>query len=249
MIKYSIMLNTKRLFSFTLTAFFIVSASAAPLMAQDSSGTAAKQASLNLMVFKGIYGSDGFELRLKTLKDIEQAIAQGNTSDEIYTALEYMSMEGIKNRAMERGQLINNYPDVRLKVAAQLGKLGTEKATNLLIQICSSENDLYVLREAIKALGDIGFNENDNTVKNIVWRVRGFNQRPADSITESVSFYAIDAFEKIERKNDGYKNQGVFDDVMEYMDRVSKNVNFSKRLQDRAKLVREEMLRRDAQRR
>ncbi|MDR2921775.1 MAG: HEAT repeat domain-containing protein [Treponema sp.] len=244
------MLNIKRLFSFTLTVFFIVSAAAA----QDSGG-AARQESLNLMVFKGVYGSDGLEIRNKTLKDIGEAVARGNTGDEIYSALEYLSMEGLKNKAMDKGQLLNNYPDIRLQAAVQLGRLGTAKASGILIQICGAENDIYVLRETIKALGDIGMNENDNTVKVIIWKVRGFNQRPADNNIESILFSAIDAFDKIDKKNDGIKNEGVFKDVLEFLERVSQNDNFSRRrpqgqisVQDRAKTVREDMLRRDAQR-
>jgi hypothetical protein len=236
------MLNTKRLISFTLMVFFIVSAAAA----QDSDGTASRQDSLNLMVFKGIYGSDGLELRKKTLESIAEAIAQGNTSDEIYAALEYMSMEGLKNKAMEKGQLLNNYPDIRMQTAAQLGRLGTPKAAGLLIQICNAESDHYVLRETIRALGDIGLNENDNTVKVIIWKVRTYNPRSPDSIIDRVILSAVDALDKIEKKNNGIGPKE-FGSVREFLDRVSKG-HFSRPVQDHAKLVLEEMLRRNAQR-
>jgi hypothetical protein len=238
------MANTKRLFSFMLTVFFIVSAVAA----QDSGGAAPQQGSLNLMVFKGIYGPDGLTIRKRTLESISEAVSQGNTSDEIYAALEYLSMEGLKNKTMEKGQVLNNFPDIRQMVAAQLGRMGTAKATELLIQLCNAEkNDLYVLQETIKALGDIGINENDNTIKNIVWNVRNFNPSRPDSIIDRVMLSAVDAMDKIERKNNGIKNQKDFKDVQDFLKRVSDG-HFSTPVRDRAKHVLEEMLKRNTQR-
>jgi len=248
MIIYRIMLNTKRFFSFMLTVFFIVSVVAAPLAAQDSGGATTQQDSLNLMVFKGIYGPDGLTIRKKTLESIREAASQGNTSDEIYTALEFMSMEGLKNKTMEKGQVLNNYPDIRQMVAAQLGRMGTAKATELLIQLCNAEkNDLYVLQETIKALGDIGINENDNTIKNIIWNVRNFNPSRPDIIIDRVMLSAVDALDKIEIKNNGIKNQKDFKDVQDFLKRVSDG-HFSTPVRDRAKHVLEEMLRRNTQR-
>jgi hypothetical protein len=246
------MINTKRLFSVMLTTLFIVSA----IAAQDSGGTASQQGSLNLMVFKGIYGSDGLRLRNQTLETIAQAFSQGNTSDEIYAALEYMSMEGLKNKALNnRSQVLNNYAEIRLKVAAQLGTMGTAKAATILIQLCDAETDLYALRGTIKALGDIGINENDNATKAIVWKVRGFNQLKPDNNIEAVIIAAVDALDKINNKNDGFKNQWVFDDTIEFLDNVSRNEKLSKRrpagqvsVQEHAKQVKEEMMRKDAQR-
>jgi len=251
MIPYRIMVKTERFFGLILAAFCILSSVAA----QEQSGPPPRQGGLNLTAFKGIYGSDGLELRKRTLDSIGESVSQGNTGDEIYEALEYLSMEGLKNRALQKGQLLNNYPDIRLLSAAQLGRLGTEKAANILVQICNSETDLYVLRETIKALGDIGINDNDNTVKTIAWKVRGYNRRVPDNIVESVILSSIDAFDKIDKKNDGIKNQAVFKDIIEFLELVSKNDNFSRwrgqgqiSIQDRAKNVKEELLRREAER-
>jgi hypothetical protein len=252
MVKYLMMINIKRFIGLALTAFFIVSAS----VAQDSGGrTSGQDARPDLMSFRGVYGSDGLEMRRKTLRDIAEAVANGDTGDEIYAALDYMSKEGIKNRAMIKGQILNDYPDIRRQVAILLGRMGTERAAGLLIQMCDpGDKDLYVLLETIKALGEIGFNENDNTIKRIYWTVRGFNERSLDNVViENMISSAIDAFDKIEKKNNGIKNQGVFSDVIEFMDRVSKNERFIRRqgqvsVQEHAKLVRDDMLRRDAQR-
>jgi hypothetical protein len=242
------MLNIKRFISITLTAFFIVSAS----VAQDSNGRASdagtqRQARLDLTGFKTVYGSDGLEMRKKTLKDIGDAIAQGNSGDDIYAALEYMSMEGLKNTARERGNVVNNYPAVRMQVAAQLGKMGTAKASEILIQICNNETDHYVLMETFKSMGDIGINDNDNTVKIILWKVRTYNPRSPDSLIDRVVSSAVYALDKIDQKNNGFTPE-YFNSAREFLDRVSKG-HFSKQVQEYAKQVLEDILRRDSLRR
>ena len=247
MIKYSIMLNTKRLFSFMLTAFFIMSAAAA--QAQDSGGTAPRQASLNLMVFKGIYGSDGLTIRKKTLESIKDAVEQGNTSDEVYAALEYLSMEGLKNRTMERGRILNDYPEIRASVADRLGKIGGAKAAAILLQLCNAErkDEYLVLQKTINALGDIGINENDTTIRTIIWNVRNYSPNRPDSSIDRVIYSAIEAVDKIEKKNDGIKNQKDFKDVQDFLKRISDG-NYSTPVRDRAKHVLEDILRRNAER-
>ena len=243
------MLNTRRLFSFTLTVLFIASSVSAQVSAADSGVTAPKQASLNLMVFKGVYGADGFILRKKTLESINEAVELGNTTDEIYEALEYMSVEGNRNRAMERGLLLNNYPDIRQMVASQLGRIGTPKAVKLLLQMCNAEKlDLYVLRDIIKALGDIGINENDATIRTIIWNLRNISSPGrTDIFIDRVIFTAVDAVDKIDKKNDGIKNQKDFNDVQEFLKRVYEG-NFSTPVRNRAKKALDDILLREAER-
>jgi len=247
------MSNTKRFLGFLLAALFTASASPA----QDQSGNASGQGGLNLTVFKDVSDySDGLEIRKKTLESIRDAVSQGNTSDEIYEALEFMSKEGLNNNANNRNTVRNDYPDIRREVAVQLGKMGTERAANILVKMCDrKEKDFYVLLEVIRALGDIGLNENDIVVNRIYETVRGLNELPPNNIvTENVIFSAIDAFDKIDKKNGGFKNKAVFNTVLDFLERVSKNESFPGRpegrisVRVRAKNVKEELLRRNAER-
>ena len=240
------MLNIKRFFGITLMAFFIASAS----MAQDSGGAAPRQNRPDFNRFKSVYGSDGLKIRETVLKEIGEAVAQGDVSDEIYTTLEYMSMEGLKNRTMERGIVQNNYPEIREMVSDQLGKIGTSKATDILILLCNAEQkeQYYVLQKTIKALGDIGINENDKTVKTILGKVRVYNPRSPDPTMERVIVSAIIALDKIDQKNNGIKNQEEFKELQTFLDRVNKG-HFSRNVQEYAKKVLEDILRREAERR
>jgi hypothetical protein len=247
------MSNIKRFFSLTLMAFFIVSA-AAPLAAQDSGGGTQRQnrLDLNLNNIKDTTDSEGMDRRNKMLKDIDEALARGETSDEIYAALDYMSKEGLANKIMRQGKVINDFPPVRQQVAVELGKMGTAKATELLIQLCRNETVPYVLWEAIRALGDIGVNENGNAVAVILFKLQGINERTPDSNNERIIRSAIDAFDKIDRKNNGFGNQTK--QVQDFLDNVSRNKKFVRpanqiSVDERARQVLEEILRRESQRR
>ena len=57
-----------------------------------------------------------------------------------------------------------------------------------------------VLQEAVKSLGDIGINKNDETVSMITWVVSRFDVLNPDNI---LAIATIDAFEKIAKKNNG----------------------------------------------
>jgi HEAT repeat protein len=243
------MFNIKRLFSLALTALFIMSAAAA----QDAGGGTQRQnrIDLNLNSLKDTTGSEGMDKRNKMLKDIGEAVAGGDISDDIYAALDYMSKEGLANRIMRQGQLLNNFPTVRQQVAVELGKIGTARAADILIQLCRNETVPYVQWEVIRALGDIGINENDTTVTIILFKIRGINEREPDADNERIIRSAIDAFDKIDIKNNGLANQSK--QVQEFLDNAFKNKKFPRRqnqvpVDERAKQVLEEMLRRETQR-
>jgi hypothetical protein len=252
------MSNIKRFIGLTLTAFFIMSAVAAPLAAQDSGGRASgggtqRQNSLDVNSLRDVTGPDGLDYRNKMLKDIAEAVSAGDVSDEVYAVLDYMSREGLANKTIRQGQLLNDYPTIRRQVAEQLGKIGTAKAAGILIQLCRNENSaLDVQRETIRALGDIGVNENGTTVTVLIFKLRGFNERNPDSDVERVLLAAVEAFDKIDKKNNGFANQSK--EVQEFLDNVAKNKRFPRRpnqptLDERAKQVLEDMIKREAQRR
>jgi len=93
------------------------------------------------------------ELRLIFLEYIEDDIIVGYMPNIAFQVLEYICMEGTNNIIFdESGQVINNFPEVRRKSAAILGRIGTEEAKNILILIIQYENDPIVLQEAQECL-------------------------------------------------------------------------------------------------
>jgi HEAT repeat protein len=97
------------------------------------------------------------------------------------------------------GRLVNDHPSVRRQAAKYLGDLGTKEAKNVLLKICASDNEKMVLQEAVKSLGTIGINENDDVVNTIVWIMnKDTNSETPDNI---LAIAAIDTIEKLSKQS------------------------------------------------
>jgi len=158
------------------------------------------QESIELMIIRETARASSREQKFIALEYISDAITRGNKSDDIRLTLDFLSREGRRSVAMENGRIVNNFPDVRRQSARYLGQLGTEEARRSLLDICQFENEPMVLQEAIKSLGDIGSNENNETVVIISWAFSKFDNLNPDNL---MAMATIDAFEKIASRNNG----------------------------------------------
>ena len=131
---------------------------------------------------------------------IGEAIHRGNTNDQIRQTLEFLGSEGTRNVARENNRVVNNFPQVRRQAAKYLGVIGTEEARKSLLDILLYENEPMVIQEAIRSLGEIGTNINNDSVNTIAWVVSRFHNLNPDNL---MAFATIDAFEKIARQNGG----------------------------------------------
>ncbi len=163
------------------------------------------QESVELMVIREQTQAASRDMKLVALEYIGDAIGGGRAGPEIAKALQYLVQEGVVIQAREGGigRLTNNYPDVRAKAAAYLGDLGTEEAKDALIKVVLSEPEPMVLTEAVKSLGKIGLNENDEAVTAISWIVTRFDILNPDNL---LALSALDAYQKIAEKNGGIKD-------------------------------------------
>jgi HEAT repeat protein len=169
------------------------------------------QQSIELMIIRETARATTRESKMIALEYIGDALDRGNTSDEIRQTLEFLSREGRRTMSRESGRLINNFPDVRRQAARYLGQIGTEEARDSLLEICQFENEPMVLQEAIKSLGDIGLNDNNETITNIAWVMRRFDNLNPDNL---MAIATIDAFEKIARKNGGISSPEAIQTLM-----------------------------------
>jgi HEAT repeat protein len=187
------------------------------------------QESVELMVIRETSRADSRDQKLVALEYIGDAIGRGNTGEEVRAALEYLSMEGVMNKARENGRLVNNFPDVRRKSAEYLGDLGTPEAKNTLLKIVVADPEPMVLQEAVKSLAKIGLNDNEETVNAIAWIVTRFDVLNPDNL---LALSAVDAFDKIAEKNGGIKDPN----AIRVLIRIAEGP-YIKPVQERAKQV------------
>ncbi|MDR2133591.1 MAG: HEAT repeat domain-containing protein [Treponema sp.] len=205
------MITFKRLFVLVVSALFAVSALGGQTSSDSRSGSGEEmsveesylQESVELMVIRETSRSDSRDQKLIALEYIGNAIDRGNTGEEIRSALEYLSMEGVMSKARENGRLVNNFPDVRRQAAKYLGDLGSPEAKNTLLKICVADPEPMVIQEAVKSLGNIGLNDNDETISTIAWIVTRFDVLNPDNL---LALSAIEAFDKIAEKNNGIRD-------------------------------------------
>jgi len=223
------MFSMKRSLILLIMCVFAVST----VIAQSNSGREMSvedtylQTTIELMIIRETARASSREQKLIALEYIGDAIDRGNTSDDIRQTLEFLSREGRRTVARESGRVVNNFPDVRRQAARYLGQLGTEEARDALIEICQFENEPMVLQEAIKSLGDIGLNDNNETIANIAWVMRRFDNLNPDNL---MAIATIDAFEKIARNNDGISSP----DAIQTLIRISEG-NYIRPVQERAR--------------
>jgi len=152
------------------------------------------QESVELMIIREQSRAESRDMKLVALEYIGDAINRGNRGQEITAALEYLSLEGIVNQTRENGRLVNNYPDVRTRAATYLGDVGTPQAKDALVKMVLADNEPMVITEAVKSLGKIGLNDNDETVNAISWIITRFDVLNPDNL---LALSALDAYEKI----------------------------------------------------
>jgi len=210
-------------------AFFAVSIASAQSSGREMSVEETYlRDSIEIMIIQETARGDSREQKLIALEYIGEAIGRGNSNvEEIRETLEFLSREGRRIVARENGRVTNNFPDVRRQSAKYLGQIGTEEAKSALIDIIQFENEPMVLQEAIKSLGDIGLNDNNDVVSNITNIVRRFDTLNPDNL---IALAAIDAFEKIARKNGGLN----YPEAIQLLIRISEG-SYIRPVQERAR--------------
>lgn len=177
------------------------------------------------VIIKGLAVADGRDSKQVALQYIENSISSGRRSEDIQVALDSLASEGINSVVKENGRTMNNYPDIRMKACELLGKMGTNQAKDTLIAVMYSENEPSVITAAVKSLGDLGFNNNDEVVEMINWITRKF-----DIIypTSSLALEVLNTYEKIAPN---VKNKtGMIESIV----RIANNYNYVTPVRNRA---------------
>lgn len=171
------------------------------------------QESMETMIIREQSRAESRDMKLVALDFIKDSIDAGRANEETVETLEYLGLEGTVYTARDGGlgRIINNFPDVRAKAAQYLGEIGGEVAKDSLVKIMLAEPEPMVLTEAVKALGKIGLNDNEEVVTTISWIVTRFDVLNPDN---ALALAALDAYEKIAIANGGIKDPSTIRTIM-----------------------------------
>jgi len=171
------------------------------------------QESLETMIIREQSYSENKDMKLVALKYIGQAVDGGRKSEEIRKSLEYLALETTTtvSRSAGLGRPTNNYPDIRAKACEYLGQFPTVESKDALLKVTYGDNEPMVIAAAIKSLGKIGINDNDEVSQAISYIVKRFDVLgPDNSLADDI----LDAIGAIAEKNGGLKDPSAVRAVM-----------------------------------
>jgi hypothetical protein len=138
--------------------------------------------------------SDEYDNKLVALQYLQSALEDGNTSDAVIQALDRLAGEGLTTQSRTNGRLNNNFPEIRREACKLMAKVPTEHSKNTLISIAVADNEPMVIAAAVKSLGEIGINQNDETVEAIAFANR---RNQVLNPTSSLALEVLNAFEML----------------------------------------------------
>lgn len=177
------------------------------------------------VVIKEMVMTDGRDSKFVALQYIEDAIANGRSSDDIEAALDSLATIGLSTVVREDGRVMNNYPDVRMRACELLGQVGGENAKDTLIKVMYADNEPAVIMTAIRSLTAIGLNEDDEVVQMITWIAKKFDViNPSSSLALEV----LNAYEALAPQTND--KRGMIEVIM----RIAGNYNYVTPVRNRA---------------
>ena len=188
------------------SALFIVTsfafAQTSQVQKKNSSDNAEKETSVESEYLNDVDGdiimtlaeSDEYDNKLVALQYLQSALEDGNTSDAVVQALDRLAGEGLTTQSRTNGRLNNNFPEIRREACKLMAKIPTEHSKNTLVSIAVADNEPMVIAAAVKSLGEIGINENDEAVDAIAFANR---RNQVLNPTSSLALEVLNAFEML----------------------------------------------------
>ena len=146
--------------------------------------------------------SDEYDNKLVAIQYLAAALEDGNTSDAVIQALDRLAGDGLTTQNRTNGRLMNNFPEIRREACKLMAKVPTEHSKNMLISIAVADNEPMVIAAAVKSLGEIGINENDEAVDAIAFANR---RNQVLNPTSSLALEVLNAFEMLADKTENKK--------------------------------------------
>lgn len=146
------------------------------------------------VIITELAASDDYDNKLVALQYLEESIQNGRSTPEMVAALSSLAGEGVTTQARTNGRLMNNFPDIRARSCELLGKLPTEESKITLVMILKDDTEPMVVTAAVKSLGEIGINEDDEVVNVIEYVQQKYSVL---NPTSSLALEVLSAYEKL----------------------------------------------------
>lgn len=175
------------------------------------------QETLETMIIKEQARGDTRDLKLLALRYIEQSIQEGRKNEEVRKSLEYLALETSITVVREAGvgRIINDYPDVRAKACDMLAEFPSVETKDTLLRVALSDREPMVIGAAIRSLGKIGINDNDEVTQTISFIVNKYDILQPDN---SLAFEALVALERLVDAGVGVKDPSIVRTVLRIAD-------------------------------
>ena len=195
------------------------------LVAEETSVEQEYMSTVEDVVITELANSDERDNKLVALQYLENAIDDGRVSPDMMVALDHLAGEGINTQSRQANRLVNNYPDIRAKACDLLGKVATEESKTTLKNIALADNEPMVISAAVRSLGQVGLNKNDDVVNTIAWA----NKKNAVlNPTSSLALEVLIAYEKIA---DSVEDKS---GMIQSVGQIATNYHYVKPVRDRA---------------
>lgn len=162
------------------------------------------------MMVKELSKSDDKDSKLVALLYVKKALDDGRKSDELRNSLQYLVLENnqVIARTAGLGPATNNFPDIRAKACEYLAEFPSVESKDTLVSVLrnTKSEEPMVLAEAIRTLGKIGINDNDEVVQAFAAAVNHYSDIGVSE--DRLAVYTLFAFLDLAEKNHGLKDMG-----------------------------------------
>ncbi len=172
------------------------------------------QESLETMIIKEQAQSDSRDMKEIALQYARQAIDGGRKNDDIRNSLEYLALESTVTIARQAGvgPQTNNFPDIRAEACNYLGDFPSVSTEQALVKVMLGDNEPMVIAAAVRSLGKIGMNDNNEVTQDIAYIVNRYDVLGPDN---SLAFECLVAIRRLADKNGGLNDPSAIRAVMQ----------------------------------
>lgn len=194
------------------------------------------QSSVEVQVITSLVAENGRAEKLKALEYIRNMVDKGKVKEnnkEVVALIEELGGEGTTKQVVEKGRIVNDYPDVRREAAEVLGQIGGPQAREALVNMMLKDKEPMVISEAVYSLGLIGGGDQQARVESIIVSI--LKNQDIVKPDANFAYAAVSALEMFGKKNNGKVSPEVFTALVRIQ-----NGNYIRPVREKAKQVLDE---------